>query len=236
MRRNTITLILLGVVSAALLLIIAVQGNFTPPSGSMNRIHIALIGASIGREWHIESWPARVRTNRFTAESLAIWQFDKSEAIHEILLRPGRKFRFTRTYLRSLLEPPPKKPDIVILKECSSYFPGDLQAYETEVRTWVRRLESGRFRILLATVVPVTSARSAREPGKQESLIEYNRWIREYARGRNIPVLDLEAALRAPDSTYLQDGFAAPDGSHLNATAYAVLDRTLLAALQSENP
>jgi hypothetical protein len=237
MMRDTIPLALLGVSSAIVLAVIAIWGRFPPPSSSpAAQTHIVLVGASIGRQWHIEAWPARVRERRFTAESLAVWQFDKTEAIQELLQRPGRKFRLSRTYFRSLLDPPPPAPGIVILKECSSYFPGDLRAYKGAVQAWIRELGSRNIRVILATVAPVTSARSARDPGKQEGLLEYNRWVRDYARRHNIPVLDLEAALRTPDGAYLQDGFAAPDGSHLNAAAYAVLDRTLLTTLQREHP
>ena len=207
------------------------------PAGAPRRVHVVLIGASIARGWGLEQWPARVAAPGFTAEALAAWQFDKSEAIRETLMRPARKFRLTRTYLKSLFEPPPAIPDVVILKECSSYFPGPLDAYRQSIRQWVRQIQAHKAQIMLATVVPVSRARAAAHPGKQESLLEYNRWLREYARQQRIPVLDLEAAMsREEGGRYLQDRYDVGDGTHLNAAAYAVLDRTLRVALCGNVP
>jgi hypothetical protein len=190
--------------------------------------HVTLIGASIGQAWHLAEWPARVKASGFSAESVPAWQFDKSAVLEEVLMRPARKFHPTRTYLRSLFQAPPRKPDIVILKECSSYFPSDLSSYQRSIEDWVRRSKARQINVILATVVPVTRSRAAQEPGKQESLLKYNEWIREYASQHSFAVLDLEAALRSNDSgKYLRDEFAATDGSHLNSAAYAVLDGTL---------
>ncbi len=192
------------------------------------RVQVTLIGASIGQSWRLAEWPDRVHAPGFVAESLAVWQFDKTEAIEELLMRPRRKLRLTRTYLKSLVEPPPPRADVVILKECSSYFPYHAGSYRRSVQNWVRQLQERNARVVLATVVPVTRARAAREPGKQEALLEYNRWVREYAREQNLPVLDLESALSEPgEGSYLRDSFALPDGSHLNSNAYAVLDQAL---------
>jgi len=205
-------------------------------SKSSKNLHVVLIGASIGQSWHLAEWPSRTRTPGFTAESIAAWQFDKTEATEEVLLRPAVKFRPNRTYLKSLLQPP-RPPDIVILKECSSYFPGDLPAYKESVRSWVRRLQDRRLKVVLATVVPVTKSRAAQEPRKQEMLLDYNRWLREYATKQTLPLVDLEAALRTEtEGSYLREDFAAPDGSHLNPSAYAVLDRTLSAVLCAVTP
>lgn len=196
------------------------------------RTHVVLVGASIGQDWRLAGWPERALMPGFTAESVAAWQFDKAEAINELLMRPARKFRVTRTYLKSLFQPPPPKASIVILKECSSYFPGDLPAYRDSLRRWAEQIQASGARLVLATVVPVTRTRAARDAGKQESLVEFNRWIREFARQEGIALLDLEAALRVGDgNSYLRDDFTSGDGSHLNAAAYAVLDKTLSATL-----
>ncbi len=202
---------------------------------SPGTMHIVLIGASIGQSWHLAEWPKRTGASGVSAESIAAWQFDKTEAVDEVLMRPGRKFHLTRTYLRSLFEPPPRKPDVVILKECSSYFPGDLEMYKRSTETWVRELRKHSV-VLMATVVPVTQSRSQQTPGKQEGLIEYNNWVRQYAEHYGIKLLDLEAALRTDDlHRYLRDDFAAPDGSHLNTTAYKVLDGVLYQAMSETN-
>ncbi len=200
-------------------------------------VHVILIGASIGQAWRLPEWPARVQVSGFSAEALAAWRFDKSEAVQEVLMRPARKFRLGRAYLKSLFQSPPRKPDIVILKECSSYFPGDLSAYQASVRSWVQQLQSTNAKLMVATVVPVTRARAAQVPGKQESLLEYNRWIRTYAQEQHIPVLDLEAVLHdESDGRYLKEQFAQPDGTHLNSRAYAVLDHVLRTTLCAVTP
>jgi lysophospholipase L1-like esterase len=195
--------------------------------------HLILIGASIGQAWHLAGWPLRANAPAFTAESLAQWQFDKTEAVDAVLLRPQMKFALSRAWLQSFLRPP-QKPDIVLLKECSSYFPGPLAEYEARMSRWVARLQERGIRPVLATVVPVTRARAASDPGKQSALLEFNRWVRQYAREQHLPMLDLEATLREETGdAYLRADFAAPDGSHLNAAAYARLDHTLWETLCS---
>lgn len=236
--RMTIWLLALAVIIVAVLVIrMALRNSGPEVSAGPKSVHVVLIGASIGQGWQLAEWPTRAQAPGFSAESIPAWQFDKSEVVEEVLMRPARKFRLTRTYLRSLVKPPPRKADIAIVKECSSYFPGDIHAYEAEVLNWVRRLQSHQVQVVLATVVPVTKARAERDPGKQESLLAYNRWVREYAREQSISVLDLEAALRteAPGA-YLREEWATEDGSHLNAAAYRVLDQTLRAVLCGDFP
>jgi hypothetical protein len=204
-------------------------------ASSHGRTHVVLVGASIGQAWRIAEWPQRVGDARFSAESIAVWRFDKAEAVEDdIVLRPAARFRVSRSWLAKFLRPP-RRPDVVILKECSSYFPGDLAAYANSVRGWTKRLTSGGFQVVLATVVPVTRARAMRDPGKQDSILAFNGWVRNYARAELLPVLDLEASLRDADSS-LREQFAAADGSHLNASAYAVLDRQLLEMLTTTRP
>ena len=225
-------------VLAAVVLVIAFgigRNRASRPDARSGRTHLVLIGASIGQSWHLAGWPLRAHVPGFSAESLAQWQFDKTESVDAVLLRPQMKFTLSRAWLRSFVRPP-QKPGIVILKECSSYFPGPLAAYETRTSQWVGRLRERGIRLILATVVPVTRARAAANPRKQESLLEFNRWLRQYARGQDLAVLDLEAALREESpAAYLRQDFAAPDGSHLNAAAYQHLDQVLLETLCSEN-
>jgi hypothetical protein len=194
-----------------------------------------LIGASIGQAWRLDGWPARANAPGFTAESIAEWQFDKSSAVRVASLRPARHFEFTRTYLKSLFQPPPPKPDIVILKECSSYFPGDVDAYVKSIDKWAHVFELRGIKVIVATVVPVTKVRSGQEPAKLESLLEYNRRIRQYAQEHNLAVLDLQAALQdGSEHSYLRDEFTSGDGSHLNQAAYGVLDQVLRQTLCKE--
>lgn len=217
-----------AVVAIILVVMIAKRRVGRETSGSTNTVHVVLIGASIGQAWHLAEWPARAKVSGFTAESIPAWQFDKTEAVDEVLMRPARKFRPTRTYLKSLLQPPPRRPKIVILKECSSYFPGDLTMYKRSMEKWISRLQAKHIMVVLATVVPVTRARAEQSAGKQESLVEYNEWVRQYAAQHGITVLDLELALRTDEhGRYMRDELATSDGSHLSAAAYTVLDHVL---------
>jgi hypothetical protein len=225
----TIWFVVVAIIILVGIATVVIRRNANPQiSRSTNTVHVVLIGASIGQGWHLAEWPTRAKASGFTAESIPAWQFDKTEAVEEVLMRPARKFRLTRSYIRSLLEPPPRKANVVILKECSSYFPGDLALYKRNIEKWVSQLQANHSTVILATVVPVTRTRAQQSPDKQECLVEYNGWVREYAKQHGIAVLDLESALRTDESgRYLRDEFAISDGSHLNATAYAVLDDIL---------
>jgi hypothetical protein len=197
------------------------------------RTHVVLVGASIGAGWHLSEWARRTGVSQFSAESVAAWQFDKADAVEDIVRRPRVHFRFGRSYLASFLHPP-RRPQIVILKECSAYFPGDLAQYRSLMGAWLQRLSDSGFQVVPATVAPITRSRAARDPGKQESLMAYNQWVRKCAAERHLLLLDLEAALRGAD-TYLRDDFAAEDGSHLNAHAYAALDAELVRLLSASS-
>jgi len=202
------------------------------PAVSSENSHVLLIGASIGQDWQLAQWAERTGTPGVSAESIAVWQFDKSESVDEVLIRPKRKFRATPSYFKSLLAPAPRRPQWVILKECSSYFPSDLQADQKAFEKWTRQLQAANVKVMLATVVPVTRVRSEKDPGKQQSLSAFNVWVREFGAREALPVLDLDAALREGEpGSFLKDEYTSGDGSHLNAAAYRHLDRTLLAAL-----
>lgn len=229
--------IAVGTVVATTIIAFVMKRTSNQETRGGNATHVVLIGASIGQAWHLAEWPSRMGISGFKAESIPAWQFDKTEVLDEVLNRPRRKFRPTRTYLKSLFQPPLEKPNIVILKECSSYFPGDMTVYKSSVRHWVSQLREKHVTVVLATVVPVTEARARQNAGKQESLVEYNDWLREYAREQGITLLDMETALRSPrDGRFLREEYAAADGTHLNAAAYAVLDKLLRETLSGTKP
>src|SRR5581483_11017165 len=197
-------------------------------------VRVTLIGASIGKAWNLPELGMRAQSPGYMFEALQAWEYDKSDVLEEVLMRPARKFRLTRTYIKSLFEPAPPPADVVILKECSAYFPGDLPLARKQelLRRWVREIQEKHIRVMLATTVPVTRQRSAQDPGKQQGLLAFNDWLRGYARDNRIPLLDLEAALRTDDrERYLRDDFSSDDCSHLIRTAYEVLDRVMLSAL-----
>lgn len=194
---------------------------------------VVLIGASIGQMWNLPELPNRTGDHRFQFEALQAWQFDKSEVVEETLMRPARKFKPTVSYVKGFFSPP-QPADIIILKECSSYFPGPQGDYRRMLERWVAEIRASRKQLILATTVPVTRQRAKQDPGKQQSLLEFNDWLRSYAKREGIPLLDLEVALRADDKErFLRDEFTSGDGSHLNSKAYAVLDRVLLGMLDA---
>ena len=187
---------------------------------------VILLGASVGNSWKLPEWPLRMNNNNYVIEMIAEYAFDKSDALEEILMRPKRKLHFTRTYLKSLFKPAPQKPDILIIKECAAYFPGDLAKYKVLIDKWVKRLQSAGVKPVLATVVPVTKEHSQTRPGRLEGILSYNDWVREYTKEQNIPLLDLEQELRISDEDRsLRPDLTKGDGLHLNPKAYEILDK-----------
>jgi hypothetical protein len=189
---------------------------------------VLLIGASVGKAWNLPEWPGRVDDKRFRLESIAVYQYDKSEALDEVLMRPKRKFRLTRTYLKGFFKPAPQLPDTIILKECAAYFPGDLERYKTLMAGWVNQVREANIEPVVATIVPVTREHQTTHPGRIEGIRAYNDWIRGYAAQERLPLLDLEAALRTDDTArFLSDDLTNGDGMHLNRKAYDRLDHLL---------
>src|SRR6266545_6464286 len=118
---------------------------------AMDKNQVVLLGASVGKEWDIQHYPERMKDPRFTFESIAVYQYDKSEGLEEILMRPKRKFRLTRTYLKGYFQPSPRLPRTIIIKECAAYFPGNLDGYKDLIKQWVRRIRDAKIEVLLAT-------------------------------------------------------------------------------------
>lgn len=197
-------------------------------------MHVVLIGASIGQEWNLPGLPGRLRLSGYEFEALQAWQFDKSETVDETLIRPARKFHLTPSYFKGFFRDSPKPADVVILKECASYFPEDTPREQKQklLMQWVREVRQRNIKVMVATVVPITRSLEARDPQKQESLLAYNDWLRDYARKEGIPVLDLEAALRPNDrERYLPEDLSIGDGKHLDRKAYDILDGVMAQTL-----
>jgi hypothetical protein len=149
-------------------------------------------------------------------------------------MRPARKFHLTRTYLKGFFKPSPQPSDVILIKECSTYFPGEssLQRKQEFIQLWVRQIKERRIQVMLATTVPVTKDRAMKDRGKQEALREFNDWLRVYAAKSDIVLLDLEAALRTNnEERHLRDEFDVGDGSHLNRKAYDMLDGVMVRGL-----
>lgn len=233
--------LLLGV-GTAVFAACAAYAKVSEPSAepqSAARMHVVLIGASIGKSWDLPALPQRRNNQHFTFEALQVWDYDKSEAVEETLLRPARKFKFTRTYLRGFFEPSPRVPDLIVLKECSSYFGSDVQLQRKKelFGRWVEEIMQKKIRVMVATIAPVTRARAERDgAAKHQAIREFNDWVRAYAQEQRLPLLDLEKALRTDEKErYLRDEFTSGDGSHLNRAAYEVLDRVMIEALNRIN-
>ena len=198
--------------------------------------HVVLIGASIGMEWNLPDLPRRVNERRYSFEALQAWEYDKSEIVEETLMRPARKFQLTPGYLKGFFKASPQPADMIIVKECSSYFPSDMRRDKELLQQWVQEIREKNIPVMLATVVPVTRERSRSNPGKQEGIREFNDWLRVYARQESLPLLDLERALRADDKErYLRDDLTSGDGSHLNRRAYDILDQLLVESLSMQS-
>jgi hypothetical protein len=197
-------------------------------------MRVVLIGASIGQEWNLPQLPERLRVSGYEFEALQAWQFDKSETLDETLVRPTRKFHLTPSYFKGFFRESPRPADLVILKECASYFPDDTPSERKKqlLMQWVREVKEKNIKVMVATVVPVTRERAARDPGKLESLLAYNNWLRDYSRMEGIPLLDLEAAVRTGErERYLRDDLTSGDGTHLNHKAYDILDGVMAQTL-----
>ena len=189
-------------------------------TASDKKINVALVGASIGNGWKFHDLPERVGLEGFDLEFIPVFDtFDKSPAIDQLLSRENL-------------------PNVVIIKECSVYFPGDLDDYKNKIQHWATLLKNKDIDVVLATSVPTAEPQgwlsSAKgfvkeilgKPNKMKQLTSYNDWLREYSKKSNFMLLDLEASLRVSD----QDRFMKPqydrgDYVHLNESAYRVLDQ-----------
>jgi hypothetical protein len=201
----------------------------------MEKKHVVLLGASVGREWHIESLPERLKDQDYDFEYVGFSGFDKSKTLTEILSRKENK------------------PDIVFLKECAAYFPGDLEHYKELMKRWITMCQQEDVVPIPTTAVPVTRLHAlkkfmidivkGRNPLRQgnplkhnrnASIIAYNDWIKEYAKEQGLAVLDMEAAVRYSETNrFLREDMAKIDGLHVNSLAYKSLDKIVIPALES---
>lgn len=190
--------------------------------------NIVFIGASTGNRWNLPEFPQRVHAPEYKMEFKKIYQFDKSTLVNEVVKRP-------------------QKPDAVILKECSVYFPGQQEAYKKQFASWIAAIKQAGIKPMIATVVPPAESKGFVQDTKDfikvrllgrddqyRQVIDFNNWLRDFARREQIPLVDLEQALRRSDSDrHMVDRFNAGDGIHVNKTAYDMLDGVLLKTLRS---
>lgn len=179
-----------------------------PKSGSIMK-YVVLVGASVGKAWNFPQLTQRHHIGKDIVLSYRCrYDFDKSLELNNLLNAPFPVYA-------------------IIIKECSAYFPRDLESSEEQIKVWVDQIRSRNIIPILATVVPVTMERDKSSPGKFKSLLKFNDFIRDYAAQEGLPILDLEAALRISDTDrHLRPDYAQPDGTHLVPEAYhAALDK-----------
>jgi len=213
--------------SALLLLLVPMTAPAEPPatasSAAPRPLRIVLIGASIARGWQLDAFAARTGRSDVIVEYVGEYGFDKSKALAAVRARTENR------------------PDVVILKECGAYFPGDQPTYEAMLRRWVDALRTSGVVPVVATVAPVAAPRGAvahlkefvkawllRREDQNGAIARYNSWLRGYAAEQKLAVLDLERSLSATDGERgLAPAYDGGDGLHLNDAAYPVLDREL---------
>ena len=182
-------------------------------------MNIVLIGASIGKGWDFPQLPERVGIEGYKLEYIGVFDtFDKSSAIDEVVKRTH-------------------KPNAVIIKECSVYFPGDIDVYKNLIIAWINKLHASGIEPILATSVPPGKPTNLTykfkefvkdlmgKPKKIEQLATYNDWLRQYAIDNGIKLFDLEKILRvSEENRYLKEEYDRGDHTHLNQPAYETLD------------
>jgi len=159
--------------------------------------HILLLGASIGKSWNIPTLPQRMDNYKFIFEYVHGGAFNKTESLKKIIER--RKNR----------------PDVIIIKECAAYFPGDINEYKKLVKSWVEDCLAVNIIPVLTTVIPVTRLNSfkqvfidiikSRNPlrfgnpfkfSRNKVILLYNDWVKVFSNENSIACLDLESAVR----------------------------------------
>ena len=195
---------------------------------------VLLIGASIGRHWNFSSLPERIDNSDVVFEYVPGGGFDKSDTLKNVLSRKENK------------------PNVILLKECAAYFPGEMSAYKDLMMKWISDCIEADVVPIPATVVPVTRLHSFKQimidvlkrrnpfrygnpftQKRNRAILAYNDWIREYCNQKGLALLDLEAAVRYSEKNrYLREDFAKIDGLHLNNKAYKVLDQIVIPTLR----
>ena len=188
-------------------------------------LRVVYIEASTGRAWNLPQFPQRASVRGVEFEFVAVYDFDKTAVVGKVL---GSSV---------------SKPDVVVLQECSAYFPGPLEEYKALYRGWVEQIRQAGVRPVMVTTVPPAEPRGLVEwakafvkhrvlgrPSEHVQIVAFNDWVRVQGRELGVPVLDLEAAVRGDaENRWMNGEYDKGDGTHLNAAGYEVLDRTLKA-------
>lgn len=190
---------------------------------------IVYIEASTVNRWKLKEFGTRVNDDRYNIETLTIYEFDKTPRVNEALNGRGHK------------------PEVLVVQECSVYFPGDLQDYQAKYRGWIQQIRRAGVMPVIATTVPPAASQGFVEDAKawvkvtllgrdsqHDQVARFNDWLRTLARDLDVPLFDLEALTRKSETErVMREEFNAGDGIHLNAVAYSMLDREFHRFLQT---
>jgi len=219
---------MLGMMPALLAILMFLTFLLSTGAVMADQKDIVYIEASTVNRWKLGDFDRRVDNDRYKIESMALYDFDKTSALDRAL--SGRP-----------------KPNAIIMQECSTYFPGDIQSYEQKYRSWIQQIKKAGVTPVIATVVPPAESQGFTEDVKEfikvkvlgresqyDQVIEFNKWLRQLAQDENVTLFDLEKYTRKSDADrHMRDEYNSGDGTHPNAVAYSMLDRKLLEMLKT---
>jgi len=190
---------------------------------------VVLVGASIGKDWNFERIGERVALPGYQFEYRGVQAFDKEPLIQTLANSAD-------------------KPNIVLIKECSTYFPGNFEDYKRRVISWVGILRAAGIQPGLVTTPPIDESADfvlraknmiKRMIGRQttfDGIVQFNDWVKRYAEREHIPVFDMEAALRRNErERWMRSEYDVGDTVHLSKGAYQVLDEAFARFLTGWN-
>lgn len=167
------------------------------------------LGASISKAWNLRTFSERHSLNMFVGYR-GVYEFDKTALVEGII-----KLEI--------------KPNKVFIKECAAYFPRETKSSLIDIAEWVKSLKQAGVEPVLVTVVPITSDLAKTDPGRMQSINDFNNGLRDYSKKNNLRLLDLQKILKDNSKEmFLKAEYAVKDGLHLNAKAYKLLDVLLL--------
>jgi hypothetical protein len=195
------------------------EKQYHPKETLLNNKKILLLGASISQFWYVNEYFPFIK-------SLAVYRFDKTQALNEYLTQKDSR----------------NKPDAVILKECAAFLPSDpnefnkaLPEYQKIYLSMVQIVTDHGIVPILATVCPVTH-----RGDHLNNILAFNDWLRAFAKNQNFAIFDIEETLRvSKNDRVLKKKLSQTDGLHLTREAYEEylnpkLVTALLKALSSE--
>lgn len=197
-----------------------------PKSEPQQTTRVTLVGASIGEDWNFPHVGKRSSLTGYEFDYVGAYEFDKSALIAAILHRSS-------------------KPDFVLIKECSAYFPGNQSRYQQQIISWVEQLRAAGIQPVLVTTAPRgepggfiertkgTFKRLLGRPTAMDGVIAFNDWLKQYGRQQNLPVFDLEAVLRNSSNRWMNPEYDSGDRLHVNKQAYDAMDRAFASFLPS---